>query len=172
MIRKPEKGTYPEYFDRYIQLVPDEIDVLNYLEDQGKRFVAFLTTEVMPVSQFAYETGKWTSQEMLGHLSDTERILSYRAFFIARGDDQNLPGFEQDDYVRSGEFMNREFKDMIVEFSLLRSNTVQLFKTFPLPLYERKAKINGFDTALGAMPYIIAGHVAHHESVLNEIYLA
>lgn len=172
MISKPIHGTFPEYFNPYIKLVPDEIPIITYLESQRGSFINFLKNEVKPIRQKTYEHGKWTCQDLFGHLLDTERILSFRALFIARGDKQNLPGFEQDDYVNSGEFLNRDFDEMIDEFSLLRSNTIQLLKSFPLHLYDRKAKINGFETALAAIPFIIAGHVAHHEFILKERYIS
>ncbi len=33
-----------------------------------------------------YAPGKWSLKEVLGHINDTERIMSYRALRISRGD--------------------------------------------------------------------------------------
>ena len=33
-----------------------------------------------------YAPDKWTLKEVLGHVNDTERIMSYRALRISRGD--------------------------------------------------------------------------------------
>lgn len=171
MIEKPQKGSYPEYFDRYIRLISDDTDVMAFLENQGESFVRYLKNTVKPIADFSYREGKWTPKELLGHLIDTERVLSFRAFFIARGDGQNLPGFEQDDYVKAGDFGNRDFDELIEEFSTVRFHTLQLLKSFPLPLYQKSASINGNQTVLTAMPFIIAGHVVHHESILKEKYI-
>lgn len=171
MIEKPNRGTYPEYFDPYIQLLPDDINVLTFLENQVDSFVKVLDSTIKQSGNSSYQENKWTPKEVLGHLLDTERILSFRAFFIARGDDQNLPGFEQDDYVKAGDFNHREFDVLVEEFLTVRTHTIQLFKSFPLPLYQQSASINGSQTVLAAMPFIIAGHVAHHESILKEKYI-
>jgi hypothetical protein len=51
-----------------------------------------------------YAPDKWSLKEVLGHINDTERIMSYRALRISRGDTTPIEGFEQDDYVRNGPF--------------------------------------------------------------------
>ena len=144
---------------------------MTFLENQSDSFVKLLNSSVKQIGDSTYEENKWTPKEVLGHLVDAERVLSFRAFFIARGDDQNLPGFDQDDYVKAGDFNNRKFDKLVEEFVTVRSHTIQLFKSFPLPLYQQSASINGNQTVLAAMPFIIAGHVVHHESIFKEKYI-
>ncbi|MEL6558455.1 MAG: DinB family protein, partial [Bacteroidota bacterium] len=77
MIEKPQKGTYPEYFDRYIQLVSDDTNVLTFLENQSDSFVKLLNSTVKQIDDSTYQENKWTPKEVLGHLVDAERVLSF-----------------------------------------------------------------------------------------------
>src|SRR4051794_31894202 len=51
-----------------------------------------------------YAPGKWSIKEILGHLTDAERIFSYRLLRISRGDRTPLPGFDEKMYVPAGHF--------------------------------------------------------------------
>ena len=37
-------------------------------------------------ARFRYAPDKWSLKEVLGHIADTERVMSYRMLRIARGD--------------------------------------------------------------------------------------
>ena len=73
-----------------------------------------------------YGPDKWTAREVIGHLSDVERILSYRALRIARGDLTVLPGFDENAYVPAAEFERRTLKSVLDEFLGVRSATIGL----------------------------------------------
>ena len=78
--------------------------------------------------EFRYAAGKWSVKEVLGHVNDTERIMSYRALRIARGDQTPIEGYEQDDYVAGGKFDRRTMDDLLEEFTTIRNATIQLFR--------------------------------------------
>src|SRR6476659_2850793 len=63
-----------------------------------------------------YAPGKWSVKEVLGHLSDAERIFSYRMLRIARGDTTPLPGFDENAYVPAGQFDERPLPMLLGEF--------------------------------------------------------
>ncbi|GAA3325671.1 hypothetical protein GCM10020331_058510 [Ectobacillus funiculus] len=46
-------------------------------------------------SSYRYAQGKWSIKEVLGHITDTERIMSYRLLRIGRGDTTDLAGFDE-----------------------------------------------------------------------------
>jgi len=51
---------------------------------------------------FRYEEGKWTVNEVIGHLLDTERVWAYRLLRIARGD-ETVPNPTATALIRSGD---------------------------------------------------------------------
>ena len=77
-----------------------------------------------------YAPGKWSVKEVLGHVNDTERIMSYRALRIARGDATPIEGFEQDDYVRRSTFRQRprDGRSDCRTSSPIRNATIQLIR--------------------------------------------
>jgi hypothetical protein len=90
------------------------------------------------------EPAKWSAKEILGHVCDTERIMSYRALRFARGDAQELKGFDQDNYVREANFNARSLSDLLTEFESVRKSTIALLGS------------------VRALAYVIAGHAQHH----------
>jgi len=87
---------------------------------------------------FRYAPDKWSVKEVVGHMSDSERIFAYRALRIARGDQSPLQGFEQDDYVREGNFGERTLLDLAEEFALVRASTIAFFKSLRKEAWTRR----------------------------------
>jgi len=166
---RPQAGEYNPYYDRYISLVTAD-DVVGLLEQQAPQTVA-LFQSASAKADFRYAAGKWTVKEMLGHVNDTERIMVYRALRIARGDKTPLAGFEQDDYVRDGNFGQRTLADLIEEFSDVRKATLHLFRHMDAEVGARRGSANGDAISVRALAYIIAGHELHHGRVLEAKYL-
>jgi uncharacterized damage-inducible protein DinB len=120
---------------------------------------------------FRYAPGKWTVKEVLGHITDTERIFSYRALRIARGDQTPLPGFEQDDYVRSGAFGDRTLAGLAEEFGAVRTASVSLLRSFNEEAWSRRGVASQKEVTVRALGFMIAGHQIHHRIILEERYL-
>src|SRR2546421_7365352 len=106
-MNRPEATEYADYYANYISKVPGS-DVLSVLESQRLQMLQLFAGRSERDGSFRYAPGKWTVKEVLGHITDTERIFTYRALRFARSDQTLLPGFEQDDYVRSGGFGRSE----------------------------------------------------------------
>jgi hypothetical protein len=166
---RPQPGEYNPYYDRYISLVGTD-DVVGLLEQQVPQ-TADLFKSANTKADFRYAPGKWTVKDMLGHVNDTERIMSYRALRIARGDQTPLSGFEQDDYIRDGNFAQRTLTDLIEEFIDVRRATVHLFRHVDPEIGARRGTANNHVVSVRALAYIIAGHELHHRNVLQEKYL-
>ena len=167
---RPQSGEYAPYYDRYISLVPGN-DILAALDEQRRQMLLLLSGRTEADGDLRYAPDKWTLKEVVGHLNDTERIMSYRALRIARGDATPIEGFEQDDYVRNAPFARRPLEDLIEDYIAVRRATVSLFRNLDEPAWSRRGLANKNEVTVRALAYIIAGHELHHRKILEEKYL-
>lgn len=167
---RPNPGDYSDYYYNYVKLVEGE-DIIKALYEQNKITQDILNSFSEHKGNYRYADGKWTVKEVVGHLIDTERVFAYRALCIARGDKKSLPGFEQDDYVKEGNFNRRELFDLNYEFRLLRESNLLLFKSFTPEMFRRKGFANESSISVLAILFIIAGHEKHHMNILKKRYL-
>lgn len=168
-MNRPKPEEYNPFYAGYIASVPD--DVLRELEKQAKEFPAFIKTIGAAKADFAYAPGKWTVKELLGHLIDTERIMAYRALRFARNDDQNLPGFDENEYVEHSNYQLRTLDSLAEEFSILRKANLFMVQSFTADDLLKRGKANQFEISVRALLFIMAGHVNHHQKILKERYL-
>ena len=109
-------------------------------------------------------------KEVLGHVIDTERIMSYRALRIARNDRSPLSGFEQDDYVKNGPFTKMPMEEIVEDYIAVRRATLTLFRNLEEAAWTRRGVANNYAISVRALAYIIAGHEMHHRTILEEKY--
>jgi DinB family protein len=117
-----------------------------------------------------YAPGKWSIKEILGHLTDAERIFGYRLLRIGRGDRTPLPGFDEKTYVPAGQFDTRPLSSLIGEFRSVRESTEGLMHGLPLDCWANQGEASGMSITARALAYIIVGHVNHHLGVLRDRY--
>ena len=82
-----------------------------------------------------------------------------------------MPNFEEDNYVRSGSFDDRTMESLTGEFRNLRAANMDLFRSFDEEVCGRTGRVNDVSFTVRSIPWIVAGHVRHHVSVLRERYL-
>jgi uncharacterized damage-inducible protein DinB len=169
MKTRPEPGEYAPYYEKYIALVPGN-EIVDVLEAQRKQMMQLFAARSERDGNFRYAAEKWTVKEVLGHVSDTERIFAYRALRIARSDQTPLSGFEQDDYVRAGAFGERTLTDLAEEFEHVRNATVALFGSLGKEAWLRRGVANKNEVSVRALAFIVAGHELHHRHILEERY--
>ncbi|HEY6218572.1 MAG TPA: DinB family protein [Gemmatimonadaceae bacterium] len=167
---RPTSEEYAPYYGKYVSLVPDDdMDIVHLLADQHHETVDALR-KAKQKGDFAYAEGKWTVKDVIEHVCDTERIFAYRALRIARGDTTPLPGFEQDDYVKTAEASRRSMDDLLEELWSVRAATLSLAKHLPKASLTRRGTASGNPVSVRALLYIIAGHERHHLAILKERY--
>lgn len=167
---KPAKSEFLPYYDRYISLVPDG-DVLATLATQMAETQALLRGLPTSVATYRYAPEKWSVNEVIGHVIDSERIFAGRALRFARNDPAPLPGFEQDDYVRHSTFDAYPLADLAAELEAVRQSTIFLFRHMDEQSWTRRGVANNAEVSVRALAYIIAGHELHHREVLRTRYL-
>jgi uncharacterized damage-inducible protein DinB len=170
-IEKPVEGEYAPYTIMYIGLLPDDGLVLKYLKENLKATKDFILSLPDEKLLHRYAEGKWTIKEILVHLIDDERIYDYRALRFARNDKTELPGFEQDDYAIHSGANERDVKDILKEFTTVRSATISLFEGFDHSALLRAGVASGNIMSVRAAAYHIAGHEMRHINIIKERYL-
>jgi hypothetical protein len=168
-MNRPEPSEFADFYASYISKVPGK-DVLGVLESQRLQMLHLFAGRSERDGSFRYAPGKWTVKEVLGHITDTERIFTYRALRIARGDQTPLPGFEQDDFVRNGAFSARTLADLAEEFAAVRNASLALFRSFPEEAWPRRGVASQKEVTVRALAFITAGHQIHHRLILEERY--
>jgi DinB superfamily len=171
MTLRPEPSEYAPYYGKYISLVP-EGDIVRTLEAEAASTLALLHSITEEQSLHRYAAGKWSIRETYVHLTDTERIFSYRALRFARGDKKELQGFEQDDYVAPSAADSRSWQSIVEEYSAVRQATIALFRNLPSDAWTRTGIASGNLISVRALAYNIVGHDLHHRKLLRERYLA
>jgi uncharacterized damage-inducible protein DinB len=168
-IAPPQPGECSPYYHRYISLVAGN-DILASLDEQRRRMILLLSSLSEADGELRYAPGKWSAKEVLGHVTDAERIFAYRALRIARNDSTPLEGFEQDDYVRNSPFGQRPLADLIEDFIAVRRATLSLLRTLDVAAWSRRGIANKNEVTVRAIAYIVAGHELHHRGILEEKY--
>lgn len=166
---KPQKGTYPDYYDNYIPLVR-ETSFLEALKNNGSHITQLMSQLPAEKENYAYAPGKWTVKQVLCHLSDTERIFAYRALRFARKDTSVLSSFDENAFADAAQLDHRHLRDLIAEFETVRSATISLFAGLTEDELLRSGKTTIGESTVLALGFAICGHASHHLQVLRERY--
>ncbi|MBM7621012.1 hypothetical protein JOC95_002885 [Bacillus tianshenii] len=170
MLKRPLENEYPSYYNNYLKLVPSG-NLLEILEEQLTEAVTLFSGLSEEQGSIAYASGKWTVKEVIGHMIDTERIMSYRLLRISRGDKSPLAGFSEEDYAFEGKFTQRLLTELVEELQTVRKSTISLLRGIPEYAWPRSGTANELPVTAQAVAFIIAGHWIHHMRIIEERYL-
>jgi hypothetical protein len=159
----------PAYFDGYLKLVGED-NMIEAMINSKAEFVAWSQDISEDKGTFAYQEGKWTVNELLQHVIDTERIFQYRSLSIARGEMNELPGFDHNSYVKNSKANARKLSDVISEFDRLRDSSIALYGSMDETNVKYKGMANGFVVQPVLYGFLISGHLRHHLNVLKSRY--
>ena len=169
-MNRPVESEYAPYYQSYIDQV-SENDILPVMRAQMDELDVLLGKVEPQQETYRYAEGKWSIREIVGHLIDGERVFGYRVFCIARGEQQNLPGFDQDEYMLTAPYDRIELEDLLSELRLIRLGNIAMLRTLDEESWSRSGVANGNAVSVRALVFIMAGHVRHHMNVLRERYL-
>lgn len=170
-LSKPSEEEFSPYAEPYIKLLPDDGEVLQHLKDDYQKLKSLIAPLKSKKLNERYAEGKWMLKEVLVHMMDSERILTGRALRIARSEQANLPGFDQENYVDSLQADARTAESIFREFDAVRSATLSLFNTFSPEQIKRTGMADGTAISVRALAYMMAGHQRHHINTIQEKYL-
>jgi hypothetical protein len=164
---RPEPTEYAPYYAKYLDLVAED-DILGALEAQLAETLAVLRPSPESQGNVRHPPYTWTVKEVVGHLTDTERIMGYRALRFARADQTPLPAFDEETYTPAGEFDRIPLRDLVAEFEAVRRSHLYLFRHLPAAAWARGGTANNTLVTVRALAYIIVGHARHHTAILRK----
>lgn len=159
----------PDFFIPVLAMVDE--DVLKELNHQMKTYPKFIEEIPDYMHLHRYALGKWTIKEMVGHITDTERIKLDAALRIARNDKVSIPGFDENQYVQNTDFNHRSMGNMLEEFLSVRKSAILLYESLSEEELKRIGTASGKPVSSRALFYFLVGHVRHHEKILKKRYL-
>jgi hypothetical protein len=165
-MRRPDPTEYAPYFETYIALVPED-NILAAMETQANQTLALLDGVSEAQSCQRHPPFTWSIKEVVGHVTDTERIFAYRALRFARGDTTPLPGFDQDPYVQAAQFDRIPFKSLVSEFDAVRRSSLYFFRHLSEADWSKGGLADGKFISVRALAYNLVGHDRHHSAILR-----
>lgn len=163
---RPDPSEYAPYFGKYITL-PSDGDILQFLESQltdYKKLLANLSDADSLVLRAPYT---WTIKQVVGHVSDCERVFGHRALWIARKHPAPLSSFDENEFMRNVDFNRFPFSEILAEFESVRRSQILLLKHLPSDAWLTRGLINQHHTTVRAVAYVLAGHAQHHLNILH-----
>lgn len=170
MIGTPDRTEAAEFYFTYIDKARTN-DILGHLDAQTEELIALFSTISEERSLYRYEPIKWSIRESLNHINDTERVFSFRAFWIGRGGEAPLPGFDQDHFAANADADDHSWAHHVEEFRAVRAATMILLRSLPAEAWSRVGTASGNPVTTRAMAFMIAGHAEHHRRIILERYL-
>ncbi len=167
---RPNPKDHIPYYSNYIDLVP-EADVISALKANHQATLDFIESIPRLKANYFYDTGKWTVKQVVNHIIDTERIFGYRALRFARGDNQLLPGFDENLYAANANLTETNMQLLMDEFDSVRLSNVLMFKQLTSKELLLKGKTASGEVNVLSLGYMMCGHAIHHVNVIKERYL-
>ena len=154
----------------YVDLVPEE-DVIAVLEGHRKEFSDLLRALPPEMGGHRYAEGKWSIRQVVGHVTDGERVFAYRLMTFARGGDAPQPGFDENVFVENAGFDAQPLSDLLDAFDAVRESTILLLRQLPPEAWARSGVANNKPVDVRTLAKVMAGHARHHTKLLRERYL-
>lgn len=170
-LQAPMAGTYPAFYKSYIDRVSGK--ALKPLAKQQEDFIRSMYTGLSPATaRKGYQKDKWSLNQLLGHILDTEKIMHFRALCISRGEQAGFPDFDQDAYVQTADFNALSPQQLLRSFLLHRELLKDFLEQVPAGIGTRQGTVSGRPMSVSALIHIIYGHTEHHIHGIRTSYRA
>jgi hypothetical protein len=168
-MNRPSETEYAPFYAGYVSLVP-EADVLGALAAQAEELGRLAASVPAEKERHRYAEGKWSVREVVGHLTDAERVFGYRAFCFSRGEQAALPSFDENAYVAAARSDGVPLRDLVEELVLVRRSNLAFLGRLTEAEWGRVGTASGKPVSVRALAFIMVGHPRHHLGILRERY--
>jgi DinB superfamily len=150
------------YRDNLFALLGDR-DALGVLEQTPALLAAIVERHSASVLRTRPFPGKWTANEIIGHLADGELVYGYRLRLILSEDDPAMLGTNQDAWVARQRHNERAPAELVAIFRTLRELNVDTWRRLAPEDWNRVGLHNERGPeSLAVMLRMMAGHDLSH----------
>lgn len=133
--------------------------------------ITFLNSISEEKATYRYESNKWSIKQIVGHITDHERIKMFRAFLISRNESVQLWGYDQNSLVKNSRFEALSFKQLMTDSINVRKASVSFIETLSENQLKTKGMAQQYKITLENFLRSIIGHEKHHINIIKERYL-
>ncbi|WP_420602459.1 DinB family protein [Flagellimonas sp.] len=159
----PQDG-FPYYFN----LVKD-IDCIALFSSTTT--FAFLDSITEERANHRYAPDKWSIKQIVGHITDHERIKMYRAFLMSRMEPIELWGYDQNLLTNNSRFEELPFDQLKTDLINIRKASLSFVGTLSKNQLKLKGTARQHEVTLEDFLKSIIGHERHHINIIKERYL-
>ncbi len=170
-ITKPTDSEYAHYYEAFIGLVNNEVQVLKQLKENAKEIEILIKTLPTEKLLYTYEKDKWNIKDILQHLIDVERVFVLRALRFARADKNAQPFFDESKFAVEANATKIATTKLLKDYKNVRNATLSFFETLPITALKKTGIASNSAMSVRACAYIICGHELHHLYIIKQKYL-
>jgi hypothetical protein len=122
-------------------------------------------------STYRYAPDKWSIKQIIGHVTDHQRIMMYRALRFSRKDSSQLPGYDQNLFVENSRFNELIFKQLITDFKNVRKATNSFIESRSNTQLALKGQTWKYELTVEEFLKATIGHEVHHINIIKQRYL-
>lgn len=168
-MKRSDINPIPPNFGKYINLVAD-VELEKAFAESVRQLNEIDKNRLEKLDGKKYAPDKWTVKDILQHLADSERIMSYQALMLARKDGSVLPGYDEKLHVQNANSDSRTVSELIEEILIARAATKSMFDGFDDETLFYKAINWKYEISVLAMGFTILGHQMHHLNIIEDRY--
>ena len=160
----------PGYCHYFFDLIETD-NLLVELERSKKRTQELFEKITANKENYSYEPHKWTTNEVIRHIIDCERVYTYRALRFSRFDATELPGFDENKYIERVNGIKLSLLNLKDEYKHVRNATIALYKMMTNEMMDFKGRANNVRFTARALGFMTVGHNLHHCNFIETKYL-
>jgi hypothetical protein len=164
---RPSSNEYAPPFGKYVELVPDG-EVVSILAAQLDGLQRTLSNVAEAVALKLHPPYTWTVKQVVGHITDSDRVFGHRAHWIARKGGAPLAGFDENVFMEAIDFNRWPLAELLDEFTHIRLGNIALLQHLDSDAWTRPGIVNDHTATARAMAYVMAGHAQHHLKILQQ----
>lgn len=163
------KYSVSDGFPYYIELVGDNDYRQLFQSDKNFSLLKSLTEDQ---AKHRYAPGKWSIKQIIGHITDHERIMIYRSLRFSRRDKTVLPGYDQEVLVNNSRFDEQTLTELVNDFENVRKASISFIGSLSHAQLSFGGTVWKYELTVEAFLKATIGHELHHVKIIEEKYLA